>query len=239
MAAGFQVLAHEPTRMGMLTLVQRRELTLGRDVIEVKLGDEYLMSSLFTRAEEELARLGLEAVHGGRLDVVVGGLGLGFTAKAALADPRVASLHLVETFNEVIAWHRDGLISPTVEVAQDPRVTFVADDFFALALGTLGFDTTQPGRRFDAILLDVDHTPEHVLDPSHTALYTVDGLRALARHLRPGGVFALWADTGPDERFLARLGEVLLDARCEVVSFPNPLTGGTSANTVYVAVAAA
>lgn len=235
MAAGFQILAHEPTRMGMLTLIRRRELTLGRDVTEVKLGDEYLMSSLFTHAEEELARLGLAALDADRIDVVVGGLGLGFTAQAALADPRVGSLHLVEAFPEVIAWHQNGLIEPTSDVAKDARVTFVADDFFALARGDVGFDASRPGRRFDAILLDIDHTPEHVLDPSHSALYTAEGLRDLARHLRTGGVFALWADTGPDEGFLARMSEVLDDSRCVTVSFPNPLTGTISANVIYLA----
>jgi spermidine synthase len=234
MAAGLEVLAYEATRMGVLTLFRRTELTLQRDVFEVKLGDEYLMSSLFTHAEEELARLGLAAADGERLDVLVGGLGLGFTVRAALEDARVATLVTVEAFPEVIRWHTEGLISPTVGIATDPRTAFVAGDFFALAAGDAGFDPAAAVRRFDVILLDVDHTPSHVLDPSHAALYTVEGLTALARWLRPGGVFALWADSGPEERFLARMREVFGDVRAEVVTFPNPLTGERPANVVYL-----
>jgi spermidine synthase len=240
MRPGLEVLAYRQTRMGVLTLFRRTELTLGRDVFEVKLGDEYLMSSLFTHAEEELARLGLAACVGEELDVVVGGLGLGFTARAALEDERVASLVIVEAFPEVIGWHADGLIAPTRGIAEDARTTFVAGDFFALALGADGFDAAganhlaHAGRRFDAILLDVDHTPTHVLDGSHAALYTVEGLTALGRWLRPDGVFALWADSGPDEHFVAVMSEVFDDVVAQVVTFPNALTGQGSANIVYL-----
>lgn len=240
MAPGLEVIAYQQTRMGVLTLFRRTELTLGRDVFEVKLGDEYLMSSLFTHAEEEIARLGLAACVGEVLDVVVGGLGLGFTARAALEDERVATLVIVEAFPEVIGWHEDGLIVPTTGIAEDVRTTFVAGDFFALALGAEGFDAAGAAdpvhapRRFDAILLDVDHTPAHVLDASHAALYTVEGLTALRRWLRPHGVFALWADSGPDERFLAVMDTVFDDVRAEVVTFPNALTGQVSANIVYL-----
>ena len=83
MSARFEELAWRETPMGEISLRRRREPTLDVDVYEVKLGDEYLMSSLFTVAEEELARLGLAAHAGDRLDVLVGGLGLGYTAVAA------------------------------------------------------------------------------------------------------------------------------------------------------------
>jgi spermidine synthase len=234
MTPALEVLDYRTTRMGVLTLFRRTELTLDRDVFEVKLGDEYLMSSLFTHAEEELARLGLAATDGGTLEVLIGGLGLGFTARAALGDGRVASLVIVEAFPEVIGWHEDRLIAPTAGIAQDERTSFVAGDFFALAASEDGFDARLPRRGFDVILLDVDHTPTHVLDPSHRALYTAEGLTALRRWLRSGGVFALWADSGPDEDFLVVLREVFDDVRAEVVTFPNALTGGTSTNLVYL-----
>jgi spermidine synthase len=230
----FEELANHDTRMGGLTLRRRREPVRDVDVYEVKLGDEYLMSSLFTVAEVELARLGLAACEGDDLAVVVGGLGLGYTACAALEDPRVGSLVVVEALEPVLAWHEGGLLPEVAGLASDPRTRLVHGDFFALAVAD-GFDPTAHGRRFDAVLLDIDHSPQHVLDPSHEAFYSPEGLARLRRHLRPGGVFALWSDDPPDEGFLAVLDEVFDGSTAHVVSFPNFLTGGESANTVYVA----
>jgi spermidine synthase len=229
----FEQLAWDETPMGVLGLRRRLEPQLGIDVYEVKLGDEFLMSSLFTAAEIELARLGLAGVDGDEVHVVVGGLGLGYTAQAALEDPRVASLVVVEALPEVIGWHRDGLLPEATRVGADPRSRLVPDDSLSPASED-GFDPDAPGRRFDAILLDVDHTPRHVLHASHAPFYTVDGLRSLARHLRAGGVFALWSDDPPDEPFVADLGRVFATVDAHVVRFANPLTGGESTNTVYV-----
>lgn len=234
MAARFEELAWRDTGMGVISLRRRLEPTLKVDVYEVKLGDEFLMSSLFTVAEVALARLGLAETAGDRLDVVVGGLGLGCTARTALEDDRVGSLLVVEALAEVIDWHRQGLLPDAAALTGDPRTRLVHGDFFALTRGD-GYDPDQPGRRFHAVLLDIDHTPSHVLHPSHAAFYTADGLRALAGHLHPGGVFALWSDDPPDPGFLTLLAEVFGSARAEVVGFANPLTGGTSANTVYLA----
>jgi hypothetical protein len=106
------------------------------------------------------------------------------------------------------------------------------------ALGTdsnVGFDPEAPGRRFHAVLLDIDHTPRHVLHPSHSAFYTPAGLGKLVGHLHPGGVFALWSDDPPDPDFEAILAQVFDRSEASVVRFPNPLTGGYSTNTVYVA----
>ncbi len=232
--ARFEELAWRETPMGEISLRRRRDPQLDVDVFEVKLGDEYLMSSLFTVAEVELARLGLAPLPDRALDVVVGGLGLGYTAGAALADARVESLTVVDAVGEVIDWHRRDLLPDTAGLAAHPRVRLVEGDFFALAAGD-GFDTGQPGRRFDAVLLDVDHSPRHVLHPSHAAFYRADGLRALRRLVVDDGVFALWSDDPPDDEFLAVLREVFADVAAHVVEFANPLTRGTSSNTVYVA----
>lgn len=221
--------------MGEISLRRRLDPALGADVYEVKLGDEYLMSSTFTAGEVALATHGLAATDGTDLDVVVGGLGLGYTACAALDDDRVGSLLVVEALAEVIRWHEEGLLPDAQALGRDPRTRYRHGDFFALAASTDGFDPTAPGRRFDAVLLDVDHTPRHVLHPDHAAFYTADGLRRLARHLRPGGVFALWSDDPPDAPFLDTLGDVFQDPAAHVVRFPNPLTGGKSSNTVYTA----
>ncbi len=234
MSRRFEELDWQETPIGEVSLRRRVEPTLGVDVYEVKLGDEFLMSSLFTVAEVELAHLGLAAATGDGLDVLVGGLGLGYTAATALKDPRVRSLTVVDAVAPVIDWHRRDLLPDTAGLAADPRTRLVHGDFFAVVAGGSGFGEGTP-ERYDAILLDVDHTPRHVLHPSHAAFYTETGLRALRRLLKPGGVFALWSDDPPDEQFLAVLAAVLEGARAEVVTFANPLTGGESANTVYLA----
>jgi spermidine synthase len=233
-AARIEELAWQATPMGEISLRRRRDPVLDVDVYEVKLGDEFLMSSQFTVAEVALARLGLAATSGTELDVVVGGLGLGYTAKATLDDERLASVTVVEALGEVIDWHRRDLLPDTVGLAADPRVRLVEGDFFALARGE-GFDPDRSGRRFDAVLLDVDHTPGHHLHPSHAGFYSADGLRSMARFLRPGGVFALWSDDPPDPGFEAVLAEVFGSVDAQVVDFANHLTGGRSANTVYLA----
>jgi len=230
MSLRFEELDFQATPMGDLSLRRRIEPTLGVDVFEVKLGEEFLMSSLFTVAEEELATLGLAAVTGTDLDVLVGGLGLGYTAVAALADPHVRSVTVIDALPAVIDWHRRGLLPVSATLTDDPRTALVQDDFFALMRRE-----PEASTRYDAILLDVDHSPRHQLDPSHADLYTVDGMRALARHLTPRGVFALWSDDPPDEEFLARASVVFDTVTAHVVDFDNPLTAGVSSNTVYVA----
>jgi spermidine synthase len=234
-SARFEELAWGDTPMGVISLRRRVEPSLRVDVYEVKLGDEFLMSSLFTVAEEELARLALAELSGGDLDVVVGGLGLGYTAQAVLDDRRVRSLTVVETLPEVIDWHERQLLPDAAGLTTDPRTRLVAGDFFALATSDAGFDLREPGRRFHAVLVDIDHTPRHLLAPGHAPFYSPAGLRATARHLHPDGVFALWSDDPPDADFEAVLAEVFPAISTRVVTFANPHTGGESANTVYLA----
>ena len=235
MSRRFEELAFSETPRGEISLRRRLEPTLKVDVYEVKLGDEFLMSSLFTVAEIELARLGLAQAKGADLDVVVGGLGLGCTARAALEDPRVRSMVVVDAMAEVIDWHERELLPESTALVRDPRTRLLFDDFFALAASEGGFDPEAPGRIFDAVLLDIDHTPHHLLHPDHAPFYSADGLRQLKSHLRTDGVFALWSDDPPDADFIDLLGEVFDHADAHVVTFDNFLTGGESSNTVYVA----
>ena len=228
-------LAWSETPRGEISLRRRVEPTLKVDVYEVKLGDEFLMSSLFTVAEIELARLGLAEAKGDELDVVVGGLGLGCTARAALEDSRVRSMVVVDAMAEVIDWHERELLPDAAELVRDPRTRLLHDDFFALAASGGGFDPDVPGRAFDAVLLDIDHTPRHHLHPDHAPFYSVEGLRRLKAHLRDGGVFAMWSDDPPEPEFTGLLDEVFEHVEAHVVTFANFLTGGESSNTVYVA----
>ncbi len=229
----FEELDRRATPMGEISLRRRLDPVLQVDVFEAMLGEEHLMSSLFTVAEIELSRLGLAALEGSELDIVVGGLGLGYTATAALDDPRVRSVHVVEALPEVIGWHEAGLLPESARLTEDPRCHLVQGDFFALIreAGSLG---TGRGASVHGIFLDVDHTPHHLLHPSHADLYTEAGLARLRARLHPGGVFALWSDR-PDEAFLAVAQTTF--GRCDehVVTFPNHHTGRDASNAVYVA----
>ncbi len=292
----FEELDYRVTTIGELSLRRRRDLETGRDIYEIKLGDEYLMSSRFTVSEEALGRLGVCEHPGpdrGGLSVAVGGLGLGYTARAALATGRVAEMVLIEALEPVIDWHRQGLLPVGRELAADPRCRFVCADFFALlgglSVGTAagaregcavprvlqppaagteevqrpaparpegregrpegaappsgrpppgteeGLDPEQPGRRFDVVLLDIDHAPDRHLDPRNASFYGPEGLRRLAANLAPGGVFGLWSDDPPDQEFPATLRSVFSTARAEKVCFHNPRQDRTVVQTVYLA----
>jgi spermidine synthase len=228
-------LAHSVTEMGVVSLRRRRDPATGADVHEVKLGDDFLMSSAFVAAEVALADLGLAAAAGDDLDVLVGGLGLGCTAAAVLADERVRSLAVVDALEPVIDYHRRGLLPLSATLTGDRRCTLVHADFFA-AVGSQDPPSGVP-ERCHAVLVDIDHSPRNVLHPAHGAFYTREGLARLAARLHPGGVFGLWSDDAPDPAFVTLLQQVFDHCRAEVVAFDNPLTGGTSANTVYLATA--
>jgi SAM-dependent methyltransferase len=234
-SARFQELDWCPTRLGDLVLRRRWDPAANKEVYEVKLGEEFLMSSLFTVAEVQLAHRALHELEGGPLVVVVGGLGLGYTAQAVLEDPRVGRLVVVEALSEVIGWHKRRLVPAGASLTADSRCRLVHGDFFAMLRNHDEFDPQNAGRRFDAVIVDIDHSPRHLLHPSHADLYRPSGLQSVAERLRPGGVFALWSNDPPDESFLATAGEVFGDVRAEVISFDNPLQGRVSTNTVYIA----
>ena len=227
-------LGYQKTPLGELTLRRRTEPRLGgREIFEVKLGDEYLMSSLFTEAERQLASLALAPLTAGDLDVVVGGLGLGYTAAEVLKNGSVARLVVIDLFQAVIDWHREGLVPNADAINNDPRCELRQGDFFELA--RTGFDTLYPDREFDAVLLDIDHSPEHFLDANNQSFYTDEGLAALRSQLKPGGVFALWSNDPPSEAFTARLRSAFATATAHNIEFPNPYTHLTSVNSVYIA----
>lgn len=240
----FEELDYRKTSLGELILRRRTILSLdSRDVYEIILGDAYLMSSLFTEVEKALSHLGLEAASAafpgkGALDVVVGGLGLGYTARAALEHDTVASLHVVDYLKPVIEWHEEGLVPLGPGLVADERCRFVHGDFFELALAPStgpGFDPENAGRLFHAVLLDIDHSPVNLLHERHGHFYSAAGLRTLAEKLHPGGVFALWSDDAPEAGFMSALGEVFVTCESHIVTFYNPLQDRESASTVYVA----
>ncbi len=237
MSLNYEELDFRQTPLGDLMLRRRRLLQLGGlDIYEVKLGEYFLMSSLFHEAESQLAKLGLGVLEKEALDVVVGGLGLGYTAVSALEDKRVISLVVVEYLKGVIEWHQNGLIPLGKTLVGDSRCRLVHADFFALSRDvTKGFDSRHPTHKHDAILVDIDHTPTNVLHQTNTRFYSEKGLGELAQHLKPGGVFALWADGAPEASFTDHLGKVFASAESHTIGFDNPITGGSSEGAVYVA----
>ena len=232
-ALNIQELGYQETPLGELTLRRRIEPLLGNlEVFEVKLGDEYLMSSLFTESERQLAILGLAQLRGD-LDVLVGGLGLGYTALEVLKNKKVKSLVVVELFQGVIDWHRKGLIPQGREITGDARCELRQGDFFELA--QTGFDLDSPSREFDAVLLDIDHSPEHFLDQTNQSLYTSEGLALIRNQLKPGGSFGLWSNDPAHEEFTERLRRTFGSADAHNIEFPNPYRNSTSVNSVYIA----
>lgn len=232
----FEELDYQVTPLGTLVLRRRQDLVEGGDIYEIKLNDDFLMSSKFTASEEALARLPLEELDLPDLKIVVGGLGLGYTAATALEYANVASMLVVDAMQPIIDWHTQGLLPLGKLLSPDPRCRFVHGDFFAMALSPqTGFDPDQPASRFHAILLDIDHSPHHVLLPSNAALYTREGLTTLSRHLLPGGVFALWSNDPADNAFVSLLEAVFGAARACPVTFHNPLQNRDALQTVYLA----
>jgi hypothetical protein len=236
----FEELDYQQTPLGDISLRRRSEPKLGGEILfEVKLNDEFLMSSLFTEAEIQLSKLGLAALkehgHKSELDIVVGGLGLGYTAVAALEDPLVKSLRVIEVMEPVIDWHQRGLVPLGEKLTSDLRCTLVHADFFAEATSLAGFDPTNPEQLVHAVLLDIDHSPSHWLNSGNKSFYTELGLAKMSDKLHPGGIFGLWSNDPPEKDFTNLLDSLFKSSESHIVTFPNPYTGGESTNTVYIA----
>lgn len=230
MAHAFEELDYQKTPLGELVLRRRRSPSVPDDwVYEVTLDHEMLMSSTVNVSERALATLAFEAMASPPRDVLVGGLGLGYTAAAALESPSVQRLVVVELLAPVIAWHRNRLVPMAETLIDDPRCALVEDDFFSL------WTSRSSGQRYDAILLDIDHSPDSLLDAQHAGFYSVAGLQALAESLRPGGVFALWSAWKPPAEFLDATTAVFASVQSHEVSFYNPHVNEPDANWVLVA----
>ena len=241
MSIRFEELDYQTTPLGDISLRRRSEPRFDNIILyEVKLGDEFLMSSLFTESEIQLAKLGLNALkkynYKNELDIVVGGLGLGYTAVAALEDPAVKTLRIIEVMEPVINWHQQGLVPLGKKLTSDPRCTLVHADFFEVATSFNGsFDRADPDKQVHAVLLDIDHSPSHWLNKSNCSFYTVSALENMSRKILPGGIFGVWSNDPPDAEFINLLEKVFESAESQVVSFPNPYTDGESSCTVYLA----
>src|SRR5450755_3219819 len=168
------------------------------DEFSMKLGPNELMNSRLSGSEEALATLAcrrLEAVV--RPHLLIGGLGMGFTLRAALAVlAQEARITVAELVPAVIAWARGPLAALFGDSLDDPRARILNADVIAVI--------EAHASAFDAILLDVDNGPEGLIRKANDALYDRKGLQAIRRALRPGGVLAVWS-SGPNALFSKRL----------------------------------
>lgn len=233
MSLMFEEIDFRETPIGELALRRRRLSPDDGDIWEIKLNDGYLMSSEFVEGEIALADLALAMIDGTDLDVVVGGLGLGYTAEAALRDPRVARLTIVELIPEVIEWHEKRLLPLGEAVAGDARTCLLQGDFFALARAPDGFDKMdRPGH--DAIIVDIDHSTTHFIDDASASFYSAAAIAAITTQLRQGGIFALWSTDAEDPAFTDAMRTTLSDVRVERVEFQTPYRDAPAFNLIYL-----
>jgi spermidine synthase len=185
------------------------------------------MSSYNTASERALAGVALDMHAGAELRVLVGGLGLGYTAHAALASARVATVKVVEFLPQVIDWLQRELVPLGAALKADSRFTTVAGDIYARLAAA-------PGERFDLILIDVDHAPDDQLSGTNDAFYTRAGLERASGHLAPGGILGVWsyAESSP---FARALREVFHDVRIEPVTFFNALIDEETTDWLFFA----
>lgn len=236
MSLMFEEIDSQPSSLGEISLRRRRIPAFGdRDIYEVKLGEEFLMSSMFVDAEEALASLGLAAVEGDKLSVVVGGLGLGYTAVSALKEERVKELLVVDALDTVIEWHQKELVPLGKVLNADTRNRYILGSFFDLAtMPDKSFDPSDDRKAFDAILLDIDHSPSEYLNAANASFYTTENLARMTYKLKPGGVFAMWSQNLPEAEFEALLETVFESVQSHIVTFYNPFQNCESTNSIYV-----
>ncbi|MCA9216243.1 MAG: hypothetical protein KDB27_24410 [Planctomycetales bacterium] len=214
--SNFEILSYEMTPLGILCLRRREVLSQpGTIVTEVTLNHEFLMSSLYTDSERALTRTAMEMHAGAELKILVGGLGLGYTASEALLSKRVVSVEVVELLPQVISWLKKELIPLSCELRDEPRLVITPGDVFRRLRGPAD-------DLFDLILIDVDHSPDERLDEENVSFYTVPGLQAARRHLAADGILAVWsyAESTP---FADALRAVFEEVRVEPVSHHNEL----------------
>ncbi|BCH56581.1 MnmC family methyltransferase [Agrobacterium vitis] len=166
----------------------------------IMLGANELMNSRLSGSEEALATLACEKIGScDKPSLLIGGLGMGFTLRAALgvlqADARVTVAELVPA---VVAWARGPMAEVHKGSLDDPRVD--------IHIGDVGALIRSKHAAYDAILLDVDNGPDGLTRASNDSLYNAAGLRAAKAALRPKGVLAVWS-SAPDAAFTRRLRE--------------------------------
>jgi spermidine synthase len=172
--------------------------------LELRVNGVFVMDDVETSSEQALARTVIDL---GAREILVGGLGLGYTVRALLAAPQVTRVVVAELHPEIVDWMRDGTI-PGADLLSDERTQVVVDDVRAVV-------AAQPAASFDAIVLDVDNGPDFLVHDANAAVYGEDFAAVCAERLRPEGHLCVWS-MARSERLAAALratfGEVTEEA---------------------------
>ena len=226
--SNLEILAYETTALGELCL-RRRELLSqpGTVITEITLDHELLMSSHNTASERALAGEALARHPGQQLSVLVGGLGLGYTANEVLQSERVGRVLTIEFLPEVVGFLRDDLIPLSSQLQADPRFEVQQGDVYAML-------DAPASEEWNLVLIDVDHSPEEHLGTANQAFYTTAGLERAKRLLAPGGVLGVWsyAENSP---FVEALRAVFPVVETIPVSFVNDLIDEENTDWLFIA----
>ena len=223
-----EILAYEPTELGMLCL-RRRELLCepGTIVTEVTLNHEFLMSSYLTASEKALSETALTMHSGESLSVLVGGLGLGYTAQAALKSERVTRCDVVEFLPQVIGWLSDRLVPLADELNAEDRLNVIHGDVYQRLADACK-------TKYDLILIDVDHSPDDNLGESNSGFYVAAGLEKAKRHLAENGILGVWS-YAQNSPFVDALREVFAVVRVKEVTIYNNLINEEQTDWLFFA----
>ena len=215
---------------GEVVLRERRDPD-SPTVVELRVNGAYVMDTLETVSEQGLATTALAQVDDPR-EVLVGGLGLGFTAREVLSDHRVERLVVVEIEEALVGWMRDGTVPHGPAYLADERLTVVAADI------KQAISEATPAS-YDLVLLDVDNGPDFLVYDDNSAVYRAGFLREVAGALRPGGAVAVWsaaesrrpaqrAGRGVRERDADPVRRAAAGPRRAVLALPRPTLGPTA-----------
>ena len=173
--------------------------------LELRVNGVFVMDDVETSSEQALARTVIDL---GAREILVGGLGLGYTLHALLASPQVTKVVVAELHPEIVGWMRDGTI-PGADLLADERTRVVVGDVRDVV-------AARAPASLDAIALDVDNGPDFLVHDANAAVYGIDFVEVCTSRLRPGGHLCVWS-MNDSEKLRRAMGDHLTDVQAEVI----------------------